>query len=109
MHAERRKKIEFEEKDEFMKLLVFLIRPDIYEEMDKKEKGTSQEVEMVGLKEIQDEEGRVYTDLDEDKFKSLVREKTERLTNIQTIATTTDGEINEYHNPDAFPLSVERT
>ena len=104
LHAERRKALEFEEKNEFMKFLLFLVRPEVYEKLEKEKE--MPEIEMVGLKEVQDESGRVYSDLDDEQFKSLVKEKTGRLENIQQVhETASDGSYGvEYYNP----ISVER-
>lgn len=83
-----------------MKLLIFLIRPEIYEAL---EKDTSNaEYEMAGIEEIHDDQGRVQTNYDQEQFNLLVKSKTERLFNPQVVSRTSEGvqtNASAYDNP----------
>jgi len=96
-----------------MKLLVFLVRPDVYEAMEN-DKGPA-EIEMIGLVEVENQDGRAHFDIDQDDFKRLVAEKTGKLTNLQLVSRTVEGEtqavaeslMNEQVYDDN-PIFIER-
>jgi hypothetical protein len=92
-----------------MKLLILLLRPDIYDAMEKK--SDSPEIEMVGIEEVVDQYGRTQTTLDQETFKSLVKQKTERIGDIQVVQRWSEGQEIDL-NSSAYtsnPISVERT
>jgi len=87
--------------------LIFLLRPEIYESMEKQNDNTA-EVEMVGLKEVQDQHGRTQLDMSQEEFKLLVKAKTERIYNPQVISRTSEGTVELGESPYANPIEITR-
>ena len=87
--------------------MIFLLRPEIYESMEKQNDNTA-EVEMVGLKEVQDQHGRTQLDMSQEEFKLLVKAKTERIYNPQVISRTSEGTVELGESPYANPIEITR-
>jgi len=92
-NAERRKLIEMEERNDFEKLLVLLVRPDIYEAMERREGGKA--VESTGFVETEIEKnGQIITmsTFDKDGFKAFIKQHQSRIKNPVVIAEYIEGE-----------------
>lgn len=92
-NAERRNALEVEEKNEFQKLLVLLIRPDIYEAMEKKENGG--EIESAGFVETEiEKDGQIITmsTFDNDDFMALIKNRQEMIKNPVVVEEIIEGQ-----------------
>jgi hypothetical protein len=92
-NAERRKIIEMEERNDFEKLLVLLVRPDIYEAMENRENGKT--VESTGFIETEvEKDGQIITmsTFDGDSFKAFMKQHQSTIKNPVVITEYVESE-----------------